>query len=99
MAMGTMSTVAAALSGVNLVLLAALGAVWVRNYRTFKTPLILGLIAFAAVLFVENAVAVYFYLDMGAMLYAKTPTVNNIVATMRILQFVAIAFLTWVTMQ
>ena len=87
---------AAALTGVNLLMLTTLAVVWIRNYRTFRSNLILGLIAFAAVLFVENAVALYFYFSTS-MLYASG--VEDIVAVMRILQFVAIAFLTWVTMQ
>lgn len=98
MAMGTMPMAAAALTAVNLLLLTVLGVIWARNYRTFRTNLILGLIAFAAVLFVENAVALYFYFSTS-MLYASDSTVMTVVAVMRILQFVAIAFLTWVTWQ
>ena len=96
MAMGQMSMAAAFLTGVNLLLLATLGVVWIRNYRTFRSNLILGLIGFSGVLFVENAVALYFYFSTS-MLYA--PGVEGTVALMRILQFVALAFLTWVTMQ
>ncbi len=82
----------------NLVLLVALGVVWLRNYRTFHSPLLLGLVVFAVVLFVENTVAVYFYFSTG-MLFAQGPFVQTAVAAMRSLQFVALGVLTWVTMQ
>jgi hypothetical protein len=52
--------VATALSAVNVVLLGILSTVWVRNYRTFGSEMTAGLAAFAAVLLVENAVAIYF---------------------------------------
>jgi hypothetical protein len=96
---GMMPMAATVLTGLNLVLLAALGAVWIGNYRTFKAPLALGLVVFAAVLFVENAVAVYFFLFSPGMLYADASPVQTTVAVMRTLQFVALASLTWVTMQ
>jgi hypothetical protein len=96
--MGTLSMFATAVTGVNLLLLAALGFVWLRNYRTFNSPLLLGLVAFAGVMAVENAVAIYFYFSAG-MLFAGDPFVQQAVAAMRILQFVALVFLTWVTMQ
>jgi hypothetical protein len=99
--MASMSTpllVASVLTGLNSVLLAMLAAVWLRNYRRFRTPTVLGLLAFAVVLLVENAVALYFFFDMR-MLYATDPSVHTAVVVMRALQFVAIALLTYVTMK
>jgi hypothetical protein len=98
MAMATETMAATALSAVNLVVLVALAGVWVRNYFEFRTPLVLGLVAFSAVLAVENAVAVYFFFSMH-MLYSGDPVVQSIVLVMRALQFVAIAALAWVTMR
>lgn len=98
MAMGTSILLASALAGVNIVLLAALSIVWVRNYRTFRTPLVLGLLAFGLVMLVENATALYFFFSMR-MLYSGDPTVQTSVAVLRGLQFVALLFLTWVTMK
>jgi len=88
---------AAALAALNLVLLVALTAVWARNYRTFRTPMTLGLVGFAVVLAVENAVAVGFFLSPMAMLYAGATTAQLAVLGMRVLQFVALALLTYVT--
>lgn len=98
MAMSTAITVASALAGINLLLLAALAVVWLRNYRTFRTPLILGLLAFAVAMAAENAVAIYFFFSMG-MLYSGDPGVQNAVVLLRGLQLLALVFLTWVTMK
>lgn len=98
MAMGNPILIASALAGVNIVLLAVLSVVWVRNYRTFRSTLVLGLLAFGLVMLVENATALYFYFSM-TMLYSGDPTVQTAVAVLRALQFVAIAFLTWVTLK
>lgn len=91
-------TAATALSGLNIVLLAAILVVWGRNYRRFRTPLTLGLVAFALVLAVENLVAIGFFLSSG-MLYAASPVTQTTVLVMRGLQFVALAALTYVTMR
>jgi hypothetical protein len=96
MAMGTEVMVASALSGVNILLLGGLTAVWIRNYRTFRTPLILGLIAFGSVMLLENAAAIHFFFST-AMLYSGDPGVQTAVVTLRALQFVALVFLAWVT--
>jgi hypothetical protein len=97
-AMDTTLTLATALAVLNGLALVGLLVVWLRNYRTFRTPLTLGLAAFAAVLLVENAVAVYFFFSMDA-LFAMSDTARSAVLAMRALQSVALAFLTYVTMQ
>ncbi len=97
-AMETTIMLASALSGVNLLLLGAVTAVWVRNYRTFGTPLIAGLIAFGAVLLVENAVAIYFFFSMES-LYSGDPHVQQAVLVMRALQAVALGVLAYVTVR
>ena len=89
---------ASGLAALNVLLLTALASVWLRNYRKFRTPLVLGLLAFALALLVENLVALYFFFDMR-MLYAMDPSVHAAVAVMRALQFVAVAFLTYVTLK
>jgi len=98
MAMGPWLTVATALAGLNALLLVALGIVWLRNYRTFRTNLVLGLLAFVGVMLVENLVAIYYFFDMG-MLYAADPVAQQSVVVLRALQFLALLFLTYVTMQ
>ena len=90
--------IASGLAVVNIVLLALLTTVWVRNYRKFRTPLVLGLVAFGAVMVVENVVALYFFFSMK-MLYSGDPTVQQAVLVLRGLQLVALGFLTYVTMK
>jgi hypothetical protein len=98
MAMGIMIQAASALAGVNILLLVALSGVWLRNYRTFRTPLVLGLVAFGGVMLVENALALYFFFSMQS-LYSGDPHVQQAVLVLRALQLVAIGFLTYVTMR
>jgi len=89
---------ATALSGLSILLLLGLLAVWVDNYRTFGSSLTLGLVAFAGVLLVENVVAIYFFFSTN-MLYASDPVAQQALLAMRALELAAIAFLTYVTMQ
>ena len=98
MVMATSIMIATAFAAVNVLLLAALTVVWVRNYRKFRTSLIAGLIAFAVVLLAENALAIYYFFSMK-MLYSGDPTVQSAVATLKGLQLIALGFLTWVTMK
>ncbi len=53
--------VALAAAVLNLVLLAVLGSVWLRNYRQHGADHTLGLLVFALFLIVENAIWLYFY--------------------------------------
>jgi hypothetical protein len=89
---------ASVLAGVNIIFLTALSGVWLRNYRTFRTPLVLGLVAFSGVMLVENALALYFFFTMQS-LYSGDPHVQEAVLVLRGLQLVALGFLTYVTMR
>lgn len=98
MAMGMWITAAAVLAGVNVVFLLALTAVWLRNYREFRTGMVAGLVAFGSVMLLENAAALYFFFSMQ-MLYSGDPGIQQAVAVLRGLQALALAFLTYVTMR
>ncbi|MFB6282232.1 MAG: hypothetical protein ABEH40_09445 [Haloferacaceae archaeon] len=98
MAMGPWIAIATLLSAISVVLLIVLTGVWVRNYREFRTPMVAGLVAFGAVLLLENLVAVYFFFSMG-MLYAGTPRAQMAVVVLRALQTLALAFLAAVTVR
>jgi hypothetical protein len=98
MAMNTTLLFASVLSGLSILLLLGLTAVWIRNYRTFRTPLTLGLLAFGSVLLVENVLAIYFFFSTE-MLYAGTPSAQRALLVLRALQLCALGFLTYVTMQ
>ena len=99
MAMGSPAIGGMALAVLNSALLLVLGAVWLQNYREFKSNMILGLVAFSGVLLVENLLAIYFFFDSMTSLYTADPLVGQVVLVMRILQFVAVAFLTYVTVK
>lgn len=90
-------TIAVGLAGINLALLTLLLSVWVRNYRTFRSTLLLGLMLFAGVLAVENLVAIGAFLSTE-MLYAGGKTAMYTVVVLRALQFLALGFLTVVTL-
>ena len=98
MAITTEITIATALSGANLVLLGILAYVWIQNYRTFRTPLILGLLAFTLVFVLENLIAVYFFFAEG-MLYGSEHRVQRAVMVLRGLQSLALLSLVYVTLK
>lgn len=96
MAMDPLIQTAALFAGINVVLLVVLTGIWIRNYRTFRTGLTLGLLAFGGVLLVENVLAIYFFFSMD-MLYSGSPAAQQAVLVLRTLQMVALLFLTYVT--
>lgn len=91
-------SLASVFSGLNILLLLILGGIWGRNYLEFRTPLTLGLLGFATILFIENLVALSFFFSMG-MLYAGSSTAQLVVLLMRGLQFIALVFLTYVSLR
>jgi len=91
--------IAAALSVLSIALLGVLAGVWIREYREVRSPLVLGLVLFILVLVVENSVALYFYFATMETLYVDDPAVRTLVAIMRALQFIALVFLTYVSLR
>jgi hypothetical protein len=91
-------TSAVGLASINLALLGVLGSVWLSNYRKFRTNLLLGLVLFVGVLGLENLVAIAAYLSTG-MVYGGGKAAMYAVVALRALQFVALVFLTTVTMR
>ncbi|WP_255169930.1 hypothetical protein [Natrononativus amylolyticus] len=54
-------TTAVIAAAINVLLLLALGSVWVRNYRQHGASHTLGLLVFAAFLLIQNGLWLYFY--------------------------------------
>lgn len=52
-------------AGANVVLLVALGRIWLRNYRRHGADHTLGLLVFAAFLLLENLLWLYLYVLRG----------------------------------
>lgn len=98
MTMGPWLLAATALAAVNVALLAALTAVWVRNYRQFGSRMVAGLVAFGGVMLLENLVAIYYFFSMS-MLYAGSVPAQQAVLVLRALEALALAFLTVVTVR
>ena len=85
----------------NLVLLAGLGYVWVRNYLDFRTKHTLGLLLFTVFLFAENAYSLYLYQwhPTVAPWFASSmpPTAGDGMMALGIFEMIGLAILTWVT--
>lgn len=88
-----------ALAVLNSLLLVALGAIWLRNYRQFRSPLVLALLGASLFLLVENLVAVYLFVTSMSTVHAADPLVGQVIVGMRLLESVAIAFLAYATTQ
>jgi hypothetical protein len=87
------------LAVLNSLVLVGLGIVWLRNYRLFRSPLVLALLGASLILLVENLVAVYLFLTGMSAVYAADPLVGQVIVGMRLLESVAIAFLAYATVQ
>ena len=98
MSITTEVTIATAFSAGNLILLGILTYVWLQNYRTFRSTLILGLLLFSLVFILENLVVVYFFFA-EAMLYGYNILVHRVMLALRGLQFVALLSLVYVTLK
>ena len=94
-----LTAAAMVVTGINSVLLAVLVAVWIRNYRQFRTPMVLGLLGFSTVLLIENLIAIYFFSSSMQSLYSMDPLAGQVVFGMRLLELLAIGFLSYATLQ
>lgn len=89
-------------TAVNVLLLAVLGAVWLRNYLELGSKHTLGLLVFALLLLAENAFTLYYYLldpTLSVWFNSQVPDVAwQALMLFHVLETAAIAFLTWVTL-
>jgi hypothetical protein len=94
--------VARVAAALNVLLLLALGSVWLRNYLQLRSKHTLGMLVFASMLFFENAFALYIYLvdpKLTAWFSTSVPDIAwQAMLTLHVLETLGIAFLTWVTM-
>jgi hypothetical protein len=87
-------------AGVNVLLLVALGAVWLRNYRGHGARHTLGLLVFAGFLLVENALWLYFYVVHPGFIgwfVNASPEVQAGMTALCGLELVALAFMARIT--
>jgi hypothetical protein len=100
--MGIWLDFARAAAGVNALVLVALGAVWLRNYRQHGASHTLGLLAFAVFLLMENALWLYFYVvhpDFIGWFRNAGGDVQIGLAFLCGFELVALAFVAWITWQ
>lgn len=87
----------------NVILLVGLAYVWGRNYASLRSKHALGLLIFAVFLLGENLLAAYFFIidpilsGWIANAEAVPPRAQLAMAVLRVLEFVGLAFLSWIT--
>lgn len=87
----------------NMLLLGVLLYVWGNNWWNLRSKHTLGLVLFGAFLFGENALAAYlFIVDPTLSNWIQNPELvpypaQLALATLRVFEFLGLAFLTWVT--
>lgn len=88
-------------TGLNVVLLAALGYVWGRNYLAVRTKHPLGLLMFSLFLLAENAFAFYYYLldpALSAWFSTQVPVIAwRALMLLHVLETLGLLFLVWIT--
>lgn len=86
--------------GLNALILLGLISVWLRNYRSHGAKHTLGLLVFASVLLAQNLLALYLYSlhpTFHNWVYYSAPIAQRGTMALNILEFVALAFLAWIT--
>jgi len=99
--MGIWLTAASAASALNVVLLAGLLTVWVRNYLALRSKHALGLSIFGTLLLAENLLSVYYYVvdpEVAQLLNSAAPIAGRAMMFVQVLELAAIVFLVWITM-
>lgn len=94
--------VARATAALNILLLAVLLSVWGRNYLDLRSKHALGLLVFATLLLLENAVALYIYLldpTLSVWFSSAVPAIAwRGMMSLHVLETAGIGFLVWITM-
>ena len=97
--MGPPAMAGVAVTVLNTLLLAVLATVWLRNYRRFRSSMVLGLVGFSTVLLIEHLVALVFFFSQMGRLYSADPLAGQVVLGMRLLTLAAVGALAAVTLR
>lgn len=85
----------------NVLLLAALGVIWARNYWQFRSKHTFGLLVFSLLLLVENTLSLYYYVadpTLAAWFATAVPAVAwRAMMLLHVLETMALLFLTWIS--
>ena len=85
----------------NIVLLGALSYLWGRNYLRFRSKHTAGLSAFALILLVQNVATVYVFAVhpvLSVWIANIAPIAQQTITVLKLLEFGALAVLTYVTL-
>lgn len=86
----------------NLAVVLSLSAVWLRNYRRYRSRYLLGFLAFGGFFVVQNAYAINLYVldpKTSGWFAEIPPRYNFAIAVLTVLEFAALVALAWVTRQ
>jgi hypothetical protein len=83
------------LSGLNVVILCSLIYVYAKNYQALNSKFSLGLLIFASILFLENALAFYFNWTMMGLYAEKVAQQGLILRTLETASLIILGFITW----
>ncbi len=83
------------LSGVNIGILGSLIYVYAINYRELSSKFSLGLLVFASLLLVENALAFYFNITMMGFYADKVAMQVMVLRALETASLVVLGFITW----
>ncbi|WP_332898109.1 hypothetical protein [Haladaptatus sp. CMSO5] len=100
--MSSLLDAARVVAAVNVLLLVALGSVWLRNFRAHGARHTKGLLVFAAFLLVENLLWLYFYVFHPAFIGWFENAGTDVQVGMTLLcglELVALAYLTRITVE
>lgn len=100
--MSAWMTAARVATAVNVLLLVALSAIWIRNYRRVQSRFTMGFLTFGGLLLAENAFALYLYAidPTTSAWFADIPELyTRSLMVLALLQLAALAVLSWITLQ
>lgn len=96
--MGLPGMIGLGVAVLNALLLVDVGLVWLRNYRQFRSSMLLGLVGFSTVLLFENVLAGYLFVTGMKTVWSTDQTIAYVLLTMRVLEFAAIGLLARATL-
>ena len=83
------------LSGLNVAILSSLIYVYAKNYQTLNSKFSLGLLIFASILLVENALAFYFNWTMMGLYAEKVAQQGLILRGLETASLIILGYITW----
>lgn len=90
-----LTQMAMALSGLNVAILCSLIYVYAQNYKALNSKFSLGLLTFASILLLENALAFYFNWTMMGLYAEKVVQQALMLRSLETISLIVLAFITW----